>query len=92
MPCRVDDYEPDKELVAMHAGFRNARTHETYLALKQKEHELNIEIKQLKKDINWLESLLCSTCRVLSRLEYDFDENPRLSEWWHKHQEEDKNK
>ena len=35
------------------------------------------------------DSLLCSTCRVLDRLGYDFDENPRLSEWWDKHKRED---
>jgi len=38
------------------------------------------------------ESLLCSACRVLTRMGYDFDENPRLSEWWEKHKEEDKEK
>jgi len=43
-------------------------------------------------EIKKLEGLLCSTCRVLSRLGYDFDENPRLSEWWHKHQIEDQEK
>ena len=35
------------------------------------------------------ESLLCSTCRVLTRIGYDFDENPRLSEWWEKHKIDD---
>ena len=34
-------------------------------------------------------SLLCSACRSLERLGYDFDENPELSEWWDKHKAED---
>ena len=32
---------------------------------------------------------LCSACRVLERLGYDFDENPSLSQWWDKHKKED---
>ena len=36
--------------------------------------------------------LLCSACRALERLGYDFDENPLLSQWWAKHQEEDAQK
>ncbi len=41
-----------------------------------------------------LNSLLCSACRVLERNKYDFEENPRLSEWWseHKKQDEDREK
>ena len=34
-------------------------------------------------------SLLCSACRALDRLGFDFDENPELSEWWAKHKKED---
>lgn len=34
-------------------------------------------------------ALLCSACRVLERLSYDFDENPALSQWWAQHKEED---
>ena len=37
-----------------------------------------------------LTSLLCSACRVLKRLGYDFDENPSLSHWWKWHQEIDR--
>lgn len=33
--------------------------------------------------------LLCSACRALERLGYDFDENPELSEWWDKHKKAD---
>lgn len=36
-----------------------------------------------------LTALLCSTCRVLTRLGYDFDENPALSVWWEAHKKED---
>ena len=36
-----------------------------------------------------LTELLCSTCRVLKRMNYDFDENPQLSHWWQKHQKID---
>lgn len=36
-----------------------------------------------------MESLLCSACRVLERMHYDFDENPALSEWWDAHKEAD---
>lgn len=43
------------------------------------------DTRQIKK----LESMLCSSCRVLKKLGYDFDENPRLSEWWERHQEAD---
>jgi len=42
-----------------------------------------------QKQIAMLESLLCSTCRVLEKTKYDFDENPRLIEWWDKHKKQD---
>lgn len=35
------------------------------------------------------EPMLCSACRVLERLGYDFDENPELSEWWDAHKKAD---
>jgi hypothetical protein len=35
------------------------------------------------------EPMLCSACRALERLGYDFDENPELSEWWDAHKKED---
>ena len=36
---------------------------------------------------NRLTVLLCAACRVLVRQgQYDFDENPELSEWWARHQ------
>jgi len=34
-------------------------------------------------------ALLCSACRVLARMGYDFDENPALSVWWEKHKQQD---
>jgi hypothetical protein len=44
---------------------------------------------RLKRRVTKLESLLCSTCRELEERKYDFDKNPRLSEWWAKHKAED---
>lgn len=46
----------------------------------------------IKTAASYYEPLLCSACRVLERLGYDFDENPALSVWWAKHQEEDAQK
>lgn len=34
-------------------------------------------------------ALLCSACRSLARLGYDFGENPELDRWWTEHQKED---
>ena len=39
--------------------------------------------------ISDLEQMLCSASRALKRLGFDFDENPQLSRWWAKHQEQD---
>lgn len=50
-----------------------------------RDHECVDDSFNVKK----LESLLCSACRVLTRTGYDFDENPRLSEWWTGHKVED---
>lgn len=46
----------------------------------------NSEYIKIKK----LTAILCSDCRVLTRLKYDFDENPMLSEWWEEHKKDDK--
>lgn len=35
-------------------------------------------------------ALLCSACRVLERLGYDFEENPALSLWWDDHKKGEK--
>jgi len=35
------------------------------------------------------DALLCSACRVLERMGYDFDENPALSVWWSSHKQRD---
>ena len=35
------------------------------------------------------EVLLCSACRVLERLNFDFEENPELSRWWDAHKKAD---
>lgn len=36
-----------------------------------------------------LTEILCSACRSLERLGYDFDENPSLSKWWYDHKKKD---
>lgn len=43
----------------------------------------------LRKTNKRMEIMLCSACRTLERLEYDFDENPELSEWWADHKKKD---
>jgi hypothetical protein len=47
---------------------------------------------KLENTNSLLESFLCSTCRVLERTQYDFDENPALSEWWTSHKAADERK
>lgn len=46
-------------------------------------------IENLKKIINMQDTMLCSACRQLESSNYDFDLNPRLSEWWDEHKKED---
>jgi hypothetical protein len=41
------------------------------------------------KTICELEELLCSACRSLTRMGYDFAENPALDGWWHEHVQQD---
>jgi len=36
-----------------------------------------------------MKQLLCSACRALARMNYDFDENPALSQWWDEHKKGD---
>ena len=49
--------------------------------------------KQLAKERDLTgEVLLCSACRVLERLGYDFEENPALSIWWDRHKKLDQEK
>lgn len=36
-----------------------------------------------------LTPLLCSACRALEKLEFDFATNPELDKWWHTHEEAD---
>lgn len=47
------------------------------------------QVTKLEKTVSLLESFLCSTCRVLEKGGYDFDENPALSEWWASHKAAD---
>lgn len=42
------------------------------------------------REIARMEPMLCSACRTLERLGFDFDENPELSEWWDKHKAADR--
>lgn len=46
----------------------------------------------LRGKLEAMKEMLCSACRVLERLEYDFDENPELSKWWDGHKKEDERK
>ena len=39
-----------------------------------------------------MESILCSACRALERMGYDFGENPLLDEWWVAHKAQDARK
>jgi hypothetical protein len=43
----------------------------------------------IREENSRLDVLLCSACRALERLGYDFDENPELSRWWDQHKRED---
>lgn len=45
--------------------------------------------EEVRKLIFQPSELLCSACRALARLGYDFDENPALSRWWEEHKKED---
>ena len=45
--------------------------------------------QQLHVLLERMEPMLCSACRALERLGYDFEENPELSQWWDKHKKED---
>lgn len=49
----------------------------------------SITIKSLRREINKTESMVCSACRSLEQLGFDFSTNPRLDEWWSKHKSED---
>jgi hypothetical protein len=48
--------------------------------------DLRKEVKRLER----LEPLLCSACKSLENLGFDFGINPELDEWHHKHKEEDR--
>lgn len=45
-------------------------------------------VTQYKDDPKMIE-LICSACRALQRMGYDFDENPALSVWWESHKIQD---
>lgn len=55
---------------------------------------MKVENPETKRKLAHVESLLCSACRTLEILvsrgvEFDFDTNPALSEWWADHKAED---
>lgn len=47
------------------------------------------ELTNIYNENSKLESMLCSSCTALERLDYNFSENPRLDEWWDKHKRKD---
>ena len=48
-----------------------------------------IEAKKNREFRQMAEPLLCSACRALENLGFDFDLNPELSRWWDNHKKED---
>lgn len=42
-----------------------------------------------RQQISQLEEMLCSACRLLSRANFDFAENPQLDKWWAAHEAAD---
>lgn len=55
------------------------------IAARQNAHDKEIRRKEAEK---W-EALLCSACRSLEHVEFDFDVNPELSRWWDSHKKAD---
>lgn len=52
--------------------------------------EKNKSKKQKHKKPDNLTVLLCSACRALESLGYDFAQNPSLDKWWDNHKKEDR--
>lgn len=50
------------------------------------------DASEIRREMAYVEALLCGACKVLHRLNYDFGENPVLDEWWDKHKKEDERK
>lgn len=46
------------------------------------------ELEEARKKAR-MEPMLCSACRTLDRLGFNFDENPELSKWWDNHKTAD---
>lgn len=67
------------------------RVDETPQEIAQRRADRNLKAaeKALKQAEAKYAALLCGACRVLDRLEYDFDENPELSTWWDAHKRKD---
>jgi len=50
---------------------------------------LTRELREKREQISRLEILLCSACRVLAGMGFDFGTNPDLDRWWDAHDKED---
>lgn len=60
-----------------------------YTREQEIERERAAEKERRMKEASRRVDLLCSACRALERMGYDFDENPELSRWWAGHKKED---
>jgi hypothetical protein len=47
------------------------------------------ERADLRNELKRMDPLLCSACRALEKVGFDFDTNPELADWWFKHKLED---
>lgn len=56
------------------------------IAARESKERTKIVNDAVNKATAPLEAMLCSACRELESNGYDFDKNPALSVWWHKHQ------
>lgn len=48
------------------------------------------QLSYKETEISNLREMLCSACRSLSKLGFDFGVNPMLDKWWDQHQKEDR--
>jgi hypothetical protein len=51
--------------------------------------DLERNLKEVRAERSKLEILLCSACRVLAGMGFDFGTNPGLDRWWDAHEKED---
>ena len=64
---------------------------DTYPGESDEQNQLS-KLQKARKSMSKLESLLCSTCRVLEEQKFDFDKNPELSQWWANHKKVDEDR